>query len=76
MCNDFVIHRISNIVCIQFNKLFLGPAKRSQQSSIYSPTSMDYSWGGGEGGGGVSESWVWTLVQFCWNYFLSDESIK
>ena len=35
-----------------FITLFLGPAKRSRQSSIYSPTSMDYSLSG-KGGGGV-----------------------
>ena len=27
--------------------LFLGPVKRSRQSSIYCLTSMDYTWGGG-----------------------------
>ena len=33
-----------NIVCAyRFNKLFLGPAKRGWQSSIYSLTSIDYS---------------------------------
>ena len=45
-----------------FITLFLGPAKRCRQSSIYSPTSMDYSlsgvgWGGGgwgRGGGVMS----------------------
>ena len=48
----------SVILCAySFKTHFLGPAKRSRQSSIYSPTSMDYSWGwrgvGGCGGGGV-----------------------
>ena len=44
---DFVIHRISNnnLCAYNFNTSFLGPAKHSRQSSIYSLTSMDYSWG-------------------------------
>ena len=62
---DFVILKcvtilLSVILCAySFKTPFLGPAKRSRQSSIYSPTSMDYSWGwrggggGGGGGGGV-----------------------
>ena len=37
-----------------FNTLFLGPVKRSRQSSIYCLTSMDYSWGWRGGGGGGS----------------------
>ena len=52
MSYDFVIHHISNIVCIQINTIFLGPAKRGQQSSVYNLTSMDYSCLEGVGGGG------------------------
>ena len=63
MSYDFVIHCISNIVCIQFNTLFLGPAKRGRQCSIYNLTSMDYSCGGG-GGGGVKSHDLEPLYSF------------
>ena len=49
MSYDFVIHRISNIVCIQFNTPFLGPAKRGRQSSIYKLTWTTLEGGGGGG---------------------------
>ena len=64
MSYDFVIHRISNIVCIQFNTLFLGPAKRGRQSSIYNLTSMDYSLGWRGGGGGVKSHGLEPLCSF------------
>ena len=64
----------SVILCAySFNTLFLRPAKRSRQSSIYSPTSMDYSWGGGGRGGGVMSHAFEPLYSFV--EIISDESI-
>ena len=78
---DFVIHRISNIIVSahSFKMPFLGPAKSSRQSSIYSPTSMDFSWrwrggggGGGGGGGVISHEFepLYSFVEFIFSLLL------
>ena len=73
---DFV-----KILCAySLNTLFLGPVKRSRQSSIYSLTSMDYSWGWTWGGGRFVNHEFEPLYSLVEIIFLSstdsDESIK